>query len=83
MRNLPLRAALLPLFAALLLFGCSSTAGGAGGGGRSTSDPRVRSLRGTTPPALPANGTWLNARGPTSLAALRGRVVYVQFAFPT
>jgi hypothetical protein len=65
----------------LLLAGCQAAAPGAGGG-RSTADPRVRSFMGQVPPEL-AGGARLNAAAPPSLAALRGRVVYVQFAFPT
>jgi hypothetical protein len=72
MRNV-LGLALLPL----LLAACTS-----GGGGRSTEDPRVRSLRGQVPPELAGDVMWSNSP-PTSLAGLRGRVVYVQFAFPT
>ena len=49
---------------------------------RSASDSRVRTLRGTVPPELAANARTLNAPA-TTLAALRGRVVFVQFAFPT
>jgi hypothetical protein len=63
----------------LATVGCAGTTAG----GRSTSDPRVRSFAGQVPPALAADGTWLNVAAPTSLAAQRGRVVYVQFAFPT
>jgi hypothetical protein len=65
---------------ALLLSACTSGAGV--GGARSTDDARVRSLRGQVPPELAADARWLGAP-PTSLAALRGRVVFVQFAFPT
>jgi hypothetical protein len=85
MRTIRLRwgAPLLLGAAALLFAGCAtSPAGGGGGSGRSTADPRVRSFRGQAASELAA-GTWLNAAGPTSLGALRGRVVYLQFAFPT
>jgi hypothetical protein len=51
-------------------------------GGRSTADARVRSFAGRVPPELAPDARWLGAP-PSSLAALRGRVVYVQFAFPT
>ena len=63
------------LISVLLLSACST------GGSRSTSDARVRSFRGQTPPELPTDGVWLGGGG--SLASLRGRVVYVQFTFPT
>jgi hypothetical protein len=62
----------------LLLAGCSSPAAPRGGG----SDPRVLSLMGQTPPEVAPDARWLNAP-PTTLAGLRGRVVFVQFAFPT
>ena len=81
MKSPLLRLLLLSAVVVVLLPACSSTAGG--GGGRSTTDARVRPLSGTTAMPLPTDGVWLNARGPTSLAGLRGRVVYVQFAFPT
>ncbi len=63
---------------ALLVAACASP----GGGGASTMDSRVRTYRGRTPPELAADARWLNAP-PSSLAGLRGRVVYLQFAFPT
>ncbi len=72
MRN-PLTLAVL----ALLLAACASPSGGP-----STLDSRVRSFRGRTPPELAADARWLNAP-PSTLSALRGRVVYLQFAFPT
>jgi hypothetical protein len=50
--------------------------------GRRTSDPRVRSFLGRPPPELSSDARWLNA-APSSLAAMKGRVVFVQFAFPT
>ncbi len=43
---------------------------------------RVRSFLGRMPPEIAPDARWLDAP-PSSLAALRGRVVYVQFAFPT
>jgi hypothetical protein len=49
---------------------------------RSTADSRVRSFRGQVPPELAPDARWLNAPRAT-LASLRGRVVFVQFAFPT
>jgi len=42
----------------------------------------VKSFQGQPPPDVFTNGTWVSRSGPTSLAALRGRVVYLQFAFP-
>ncbi len=72
MRMVPV---LLAVLVAALLAGCSTA------GGKSTSDPRVKRLIGQQAQELPADGTWLN--GATSLASLRGRVVYLQFAFPT
>lgn len=63
---------------ALLVAACASP----GGGGASTMDSRVRTFRGRTPPELASDARWLNAP-PSSLAGLRGRVVYLQFAFPT
>jgi len=53
-----------------------------GAPGRSTDDARVRRLVGTVPPELAADARWIQGSG-TTLAALRGRVAYVQFAFPT
>ena len=50
--------------------------------GRSTTDSRVKSYMGQVPPDVFSQGTWVGRAGETSLAALRGRVVYVQFAFP-
>ena len=76
MRRAPLILLLLVLAAA-----CSSP-GGQTSSGRSTQDARVKSYRGQTPPDVFTNGTWVGEAGPTSLAALRGRVVYLQFAFP-
>jgi hypothetical protein len=51
-------------------------------GSSSTTDSRVRSFRGQAPPELSPDARSLNAP-PATLASLRGRVVYVQFAFPT
>jgi thiol-disulfide isomerase/thioredoxin len=48
--------------------------------GRSDADAWFHSFRGKAPPELDAEGTWVNG-GPATLASLRGRVVYVQFAF--
>ncbi len=72
MRNLSLLFAM-----ALACAACASP-----DGGRSTLDARVQTFRGRTPPELSADVRWLNAP-PSTLSALRGRVVYVQFAFPT
>lgn len=78
------------LLGALLLAACSNASAPAPGpasaaapAGRSTSDSRVQSFLGRTPPDAFTGGAWVGRAGPTSLAALRGRVVYVQFAFPT
>lgn len=45
-------------------------------------DSRVRSFVGQVPPEIAGDARWLSG-APSSLAALRGRVVYLQFAFPT
>jgi len=75
--------ALVLLLALAVLAACSSRAPAAAPtGGRSTSDARVKSFQGQPPPDVFTNGTWVSRSGPTSLAALRGRVVYLQFAFP-
>ncbi len=73
MRHLRLATVVL----ASLLGACSSSAGG-----RPPTDARVLSLLGQVPPELDAGARWLNVP-PSSLAALRGRVVFLQFAFPT
>jgi hypothetical protein len=86
--NLPLAAG-----AALLLAACSSPSGGGGATAQatrpspgrsapSTSDSRVRSFLGRPPPEIAPDVRWLDGP-PAPLASLRGRVVYVQFAFPT
>ena len=67
------------LFAIAIVAAC---AGSPAAPGRSTADPRVKSFAGQTPPDVLTDGTWVARAGPTSLAALRGRVVYLQFAFP-
>ena len=64
------------LLAVLLLAACASSSGG-----RSTADSRVRSFKGTVPPELPQT-SWMRS-DVSSLAQLRGQVVYLQFAFPT
>jgi hypothetical protein len=87
-RLLPLAAALGALgLATLGLAGCASQASSgadapAGDSGRSTSDPRVRSFLGQVPPELGADLRWV-MRAPAPLASLQGRVVFLQFAFPT
>ena len=48
--------------------------------GTSDADPYWFSFVGKAPPPLSADGTWVVGR-PTTLSALRGRVVYLQFAF--
>ena len=56
-------------------------------GGTSDKDPYFKSLLGTAPQDLPAGGQWLTApvgvdvNSVPSLAALRGQVVYLHFAF--
>lgn len=75
---------------ALTLAACSAPPAGeptagqptAGRTSSRTQDPRVKSYLGQTPPDVFEGGTWVSRAGPTSLAALRGRVVYVMFAFP-
>ena len=62
--------------------GSSSPTRQSGSGGRSTADARVKTYRGQVPPDVFTQGTWVSSAGPTSLAQLRGRAVYVQFAFP-
>jgi hypothetical protein len=67
----------------LVATGCASSAGQTGSTRRaSTDDARVRTFRGTVPPEIPADARFLNAP-PATLATLRGRVVLLQFAFPT
>lgn len=56
-------------------------------GGTSPEDPYFKSLLGSAPQELPAGGQWLTApvgvdvNSAPSLAALRGQVVYMHFAF--
>jgi hypothetical protein len=75
--------------AVLIAAACSaprSTTGGAApaanSSGRSTQDERVKSYRGQVPPDVFRQGTWVGSAGETSLAAERGRVVFLMFAFP-
>jgi hypothetical protein len=72
---------------AALAAGCSAgpSAGpssGAAGTARRAADPRVRSFMGQALPDVTGDVRWLNVP-PTTLGALRGRVVFLQFAFPT
>jgi thiol-disulfide isomerase/thioredoxin len=54
---------------------------GAKAPGRTDADPLYFSFLGREPPELAPGGNWLNpADGPT-LASLRGKVVFLQFAF--
>jgi hypothetical protein len=62
----------------LALAACESTTAA----GRPTTDSRVHSLQGRAPPEFTPDARWLNAP-PASLASMRGRVLFVQFAFPT
>ncbi len=64
------------------LLSCSSPQPASPGAVSRSGDPRVLALLGQTPPEVPADVRWLNGQ-PASLAALRGRVVFLQFAFPT
>ena len=78
-------AALALAIAAGVFLSCSGPASSpsqAPTGARSTSDARVKSFMGRQPPDVFTGGTWVSRAGPTSLAALRGRVVFLQFAFP-
>lgn len=54
---------------------------GAKAAGTSDADPLFRSLVGKTAPELAANGRWIREPSGTSLAALRGQVVLLQFTF--
>jgi hypothetical protein len=68
--------------ACVVATGCSSGGASSRSGTQSAADPRVKSLKGQPPPEFAGDARWLNAPA-TSLAALRGKVVFVQFAFPT
>ncbi len=46
-----------------------------------TARPATAGAAGVRNQELPGNLTWLNAGGASSLASLRGQVVYLQFAF--
>jgi len=71
MRPIPL------LFLSAVLAGCTS-----GGSAPSTASPPASQRAGQAPPEFADDVRWLNAP-PTTLAGLRGRAVFVQFAFPT
>jgi hypothetical protein len=71
------RTSLVAVALGVMLAACSS-----GAATRGVSDARVRSFVGQAPPELAADARWLNAP-PSTLAGLRGRVVFLQFAFPT
>lgn len=58
--------------------GCASPAKGRA----PTTDSRVPKRVAQTLPEFAPEARWLNAP-PASLASLRGRVLFVQFAFPT
>ena len=65
------------------LAGCTSSGStGLSGAASPSTDARVRSFLGQAPPDLAAEARWLRT-APTSLAAHRGQVVFLQFAFPT
>ena len=74
---------LAAVFCTTVILAACAGPGAAPRGGRSTQDARVRSFAGRTPPDVFTLGTWVGPAGPTSLSELRGRVVYLQFAFPT
>jgi hypothetical protein len=80
-----MRLATLFVVVGAVASGCTS-GGGQGGSapqGRSrTTDSRVAPLRGLPPHEFSGDVRWLNAPA-TTLAALRGKVVFLQFAFPT
>ena len=77
-----IRPALLALCLALPLAGCASGSSGSSSAASPSTDARVRSFLGQAPPDLAAEARWLRTP-PTSLAAHRGQVVFLQFAFPT
>jgi len=80
-----IRPALSAALLAVVLAACSSpgsSRGSSSGTPQASTDARVHSFFGQTPPEIAADVRWLNAQ-PASLAALVGRVVFVQFAFPT
>ena len=76
-----IRPAFAAALLAVVLAACSSP-GSSPGSRKASTDARVHSFLGQTPPEIAADVRWLNAQ-PASLAALRGRVVFLQFAFPT
>jgi thiol-disulfide isomerase/thioredoxin len=79
----PLPAPAHPGSAARLAGAPAALPPGAKAAGTSDKDPLFRSLEGRVAPELSTDGTWIReplAAGRT-LAALRGQVVYLQFAF--
>lgn len=45
-------------------------------------DEEAKSFKGKTPPELEIEGkNWLNSKTPVKLAALKGRVVWLEFSF--
>jgi len=77
-----IRPTLFALLLALPLAGCASGSSGSGGAASPSTDARVRSFLGQAPPDMAAEARWLRS-GPSSLAAHKGQVVFLQFAFPT
>lgn len=79
------RPALAAALLAVVLAACSSPGSprvSSPDSHRASTDARVHSFFGQAPPEIAADVRWLNAQ-PISLAALGGRVVFLQFAFPT
>ena len=78
-----MRSALLPIAVAGLV-SCTAPTGTrpTAPGASEARDARVRSFLGRVPPEIAPDARWIGAPA-ASLAALRGRVVYLQFAFPT
>jgi hypothetical protein len=75
----------LLVLACIVAAGCSSggpSPASSRSGAPRASDSRVKPLRGQPPPEFTSDVRWLDTP-PTTLAALRGKVVFVQFAFPT
>lgn len=59
--------------AVALCSGCAYPRGGSGG--------YFNSYLNQTPPELSVGGEWINSEEPLSLAALQGRVVWLEFSF--
>jgi len=79
-------AATVVLLALLTLGFTGACSSPGGGGGRSTSDARVRSFVGETPPSFSQGGRPLKMHALYSAGHYRGpqpTVRFVQFAFPT